>query len=74
MQAFAIGVEKGYDQIALEILGEYLIATAYDAEKVRDRGVSSRAFIDGFEAALFSFKSAGLSQPHSCAGAVGQQP
>ena len=28
----------------------------------------------GTEAALFSFKSAGLSQPHSCAGAVGQQP
>ena len=65
---------KCYDQIALEILGEYLIATAYDTETVRDRGVRSRAFIDGFGAALFSFKSAGLSQPHSCAGAVGQQP
>ena len=65
---------KCYDQIALEILGEYLMATAYDTETVRDRGVRSRAFIDGFEAALFSFKSAGLSQPHSCAGAVGQQP
>ena len=50
------------------------MATAYDTETVRDRGVRSRAFIDGFEAALFSFKSAGLSQPLSCAGAVGQQP
>ena len=65
---------KCYDQKALEILGEYLIATAYDAETVRDRGVRSHAILDGFEAALFSFKSAGLSQPHSCAGAVGQQP
>ena len=65
---------KCYDQIAMKILGEYLIATAYDGETVRDHGVRSRAFIDGFEAALFSFKSAGLSQPHSCAGAVGQQP
>ena len=65
---------KCYYQVALEILGECLIATAYDAETVRDRGVGSRAFIDGFEAAFFSFKSAGLSQPHSCAGAVEQQP
>ena len=65
---------KCYDQIALEILGEYLIATAYGAETVRDRGVRSRAFIDGSEAALFSFKSAGLSRPHSWGGALGQQP
>ena len=63
---------KCYDQIALEIMGEYLIATANDAETVRDRGVRSHAFIDAFEAALL-FKSAGLSQPQSCAGAVGQQ-
>ena len=27
---------KTYDQIGLEILGEYLLATAYDAETVRD--------------------------------------
>ena len=49
---------KCYDQIALEILGDYLIATTYDAETVRDCGVRSRALIDGFEAAVFSFKSA----------------
>ena len=53
---------KTYDQIALEILGEYLIATAYEAETMQDRNVRSRAFIDGFEAALFTFKNAGLLQ------------
>ena len=64
---------KCYDLIALETLGEYLVATAYDGETVRDRGVRSRAFIDGFEAALFSFKGAGLSQPHGCSGPVVQE-
>ena len=64
---------KSYDLIALETLGEYLVATAYDGETVRDRGVRSRAFIDGFEAALFSFKCAGLSQPHGCSGPVVQE-
>ena len=59
---------KTYDEVALETLGNYLGATAYSEETVRDRGVRSRAFIDGFEAALFLFKSAGLSQPDSCAG------
>ena len=59
---------KTYDQIVLEILGEYLLTTAYDSETVRDRNVRSRAFIDGFEAALFTFKNAGLSQPRSCVG------
>ena len=43
---------KSYDQVALETLGEYLAATAYEDETVRDRGVRSRAFIDGFEAAF----------------------
>ena len=64
---------KTYDQIALETLGDYLAATAYDGETVRDRGVRSRAFIDGFEAALFIFKRAGLFQPYSCIGPVVQQ-
>ena len=64
---------KCYDLIALETLGEYLVATAYDGETVRDRDVRSRAFIDGFEAALFSFKGAGLSQPHGCSGPVVQE-
>ena len=64
---------KSYDLIALETLGEYLVATTYDGETVRDRGLRSRAFIDGFEAALFSFKGAGLSQPHGCSGPVVQE-
>ena len=64
---------KTYDQIALETLGDCLAATAYDGETVRDRGVRSRAFIDGFEAALFIFKRAGLFQPYSCTGPVVQQ-
>ena len=63
---------KTYDQVALETLGNYLTATA-EGETVRDRGVRSRAFIDGFEAALFIFKRAGLSQPVSCAGSEVQQ-
>ena len=64
---------KCYDLIALETLGEYLVATAYDGETVRDRGVRSRAFIDGFEAALFSFKGAGLLQTHGCSEPVVQE-
>ena len=64
---------RTYDQIGLEILGEYLLATAYEAETVRDRNVRSRAFIDGFEAALFTFKNAGLSQPRTCVGSGEQQ-
>ena len=42
--------------ISLETLGENLMATEYDGETVRDRGTRSRAFIDGFEVALFLFK------------------
>ena len=59
---------RTYDQINLETLGDYLLATAY-GETVSYRNVRSRAFIDGFEAALFAFKNAGLSQPRSCVGA-----
>ena len=40
---------RTYNQIGLEMLGESLLATAYDAETVRDRKVRSWAFIDGFE-------------------------
>ena len=65
--------DKTYDQIGLEIFGEFLLATAYYAETVRDRNVRSRAFIDGFEAALFTFKNAGLSQPRSCVEPVVQR-
>ena len=43
-----------------------------DAEDVEDyhmvTGVGSRAFIDGFEAALFIFKNAGMSQSQRCDG------
>ena len=59
---------RTFDQVALETLGDYLGATAYNEETVRDRGVRSRAFIDGFEAALFIFKNAGLSRPQRCDG------
>ena len=64
---------KTCDQIALETLGDYLAATAYDGETVRDRGVRSRAFEDGFEAALFIFIRTGLFQSYSCTGPVVQQ-
>ena len=50
---------KSYDQVALETLGEYLAATAYEVETVRDRGVRSRTFMDGFEAAIFCFNKCG---------------
>ena len=62
-----------YNQIGLETLGEYLLATAYGGETVKDRNVRSRAFIDGFEAALFALKNAGLPQHRSCVGAVAHQ-
>ena len=44
---------KRYDQIALETLGKYLVATEY--ETVKERAIRSTAFIHGFEAALFLF-------------------
>ena len=61
---------KCYDQIALETLGEYLVATEYEGETVKERATRSRAFIHGFEAALFLFKNAGLSHPSKCDGSV----
>ena len=64
---------KCYDQIALETLGEYLVATEYEGETVKERTIRSRAFIHGFEAALFLFKIAGLSHPSRCDGSVVQQ-
>ena len=67
---FCICCGTCYNLIALETLGEYLVATSYDGETVRDIGEMSRAFIDVFEAALFSFKGARLSQPHGCSGPV----
>ena len=67
---FCIWCGTCYNLIALETLGKYLVATSYDGETVRDIGEMSRAFIDVFEAALFSFKGARLSQPHGCSGPV----
>ena len=64
---------RTYDQIGLEILGEYLLARAYDAQIVKNRNVRSRAFIDGFEATLFVFKKTGPSQPMRCVGPEMQQ-
>ena len=64
---------KCYDQIALETLGEYLVATEYEGETVKERTIRSRAFINGFEATLFLFKNAGLSHPSRCDGSVLQQ-
>ena len=63
---------KCYDQIALETLGEYLVATEYEGETVLERAIKSRAFIHGFEASLFLFKNAGLSHPSRCDGSVVQ--
>ena len=65
--------DRTYDPIGLEILREHLLVTAYDAETVRDRNVRSQTFIDVFEAALFVFKNARLSQPKSCVVPVVQQ-
>ena len=64
---------KCYDQIALETLGEYLVATEYENETVKERAIRSRAFIHGFEASLFLFRNAGLSHPARCDGSVVQQ-
>ena len=51
---------KCSDQIALETLGEYLVATEYAGETIKERAIRSRAFIHGFEAALFIFKKCGI--------------
>ena len=63
---------KCYDQFAMETLGEYLMATEYEGETVKERAIRSRAFIHGFEAALFLFKNAGLLHPSRCDGSVVQ--
>ena len=63
---------KCYNQIALETLGECLVATEYEGETVKERAIRSRAIIHGFEAALLLFKNAGLSLPSICDGSVVQ--
>ena len=52
--------------------GKYFISTADDGKTVRAEKVGSGTIFDTIEAALFSYKNAGLSQPHCCAGAIGQ--
>ena len=42
LPARVTAVEKTFDRVALETLGDYLMATAYDGEIVRDT-----VFIDG---------------------------
>ena len=63
---------KCFDQVALETLGQYLVATEYEGETVKERTIRSKAFIHGFEAALFLFKNAGLSHPPRCDGSAAQ--
>ena len=56
LPASLTAAERTFDRVGL---GDYLIATAYDGEIVRDT-----VFIDGLEASLFCFERARLSQLH----------
>ena len=62
-----------YDEVALDALAAYTATTEYPGETVRYRNIRSRAYLDGFEAALICFKNAGLSQPRACVGPVEQR-
>ena len=64
---------RTYDEVALDALAAYTATTEYPGETVRDRNIRSRAYLDGFEAALICFKNAGLSQPRACVGPVEQR-
>ena len=44
---------KSFDQIALETLGQYLVATKYVGETVKERAIRSKTFIHGFAACSF---------------------
>ena len=57
---------KTYNQIAIETLTSYVGWSEYPDETIRDRNVRSRAFVDGFGAALICFKNAGLSPSYPC--------
>ena len=63
---YCSGCNKTYDQIAVETLTHYVAWSEYPDETIRDRNVRSRAFIDGFGAALICFKNAGLSASYPC--------
>ena len=64
---------RSYDEVALDALAAYTAATEYSGETVRERNIRSRAYLDGFEAALICFKNAGLSQPRACVGSAVQR-
>ena len=59
---FCAGCSKTYDQIAVETLTHYVAWSEYPDET----NVRSRAFFDGFGAALICFKNAGLSPAYPC--------
>ena len=61
-----------HDEVALDALAAYTATTEYPGETVRDRNIRSRAYLDGFEAALICFKNAGLTQPRPCVGSAVQ--
>ena len=64
---------RTYDEVALDALAAYATATEFPGKTVRDRNIRSRAYLNGFEAALICFKNAGLSQPRACVGPVEQR-
>ena len=47
-----------YEEIALDALAAYTIDREYTEETVGDRNIKSRAYLDGFEAALICLKNA----------------
>ena len=63
---FCAGCSKTCDKIAVETLTHYVAWSEYPDETIRDRNVRSRAFVDGFGAALICFKNAGLSPAYPC--------
>ena len=64
---------RSYDEVALDALASSTAATGYPGETARDCSIRSRAYLNGFEAALICFKDAGLSQPRACVGSVVQR-
>ena len=57
---------KTYDHISVETLTRYIAWSEYPEETIRDRNVRSRAFVDGFGAALICIKDYGLSPGYPC--------
>ena len=48
---------KTNDEIALEALTAYTMATVYPDETITDRIIRSRAYLDGFEATLIASRT-----------------